>query len=70
MIAFYRPVFPCKKYNIGEVHGELCFVANAGSGMVLHPVSFAFQSFVFLASLLTARIHSAVDGHGMLDRDA
>lgn len=39
IIAFYRPIFPAKKYNIGEVHGELCFVANAGSGMVLHPVS-------------------------------
>ncbi|KAG8907221.1 hypothetical protein FRB99_005045 [Tulasnella sp. 403] len=37
VIAFYRPIFPSKKYNIGEVHGELCFVANAGSGMVLHP---------------------------------
>jgi len=37
VIAFYRPIFPSRKYNIGEVFGELCFVANAGSGMVLHP---------------------------------
>ena len=42
MIAYYRPIFPSKKYNIGEVHGELCFVANAGSGMVLHPVRLTY----------------------------
>ncbi|KAG8935150.1 hypothetical protein FRC03_011530 [Tulasnella sp. 419] len=37
IIAFFRPFFPCKKYNIGEVYGELCFISDAGAGKVLHP---------------------------------
>ncbi|KAG9048454.1 hypothetical protein FS837_012828 [Tulasnella sp. UAMH 9824] len=37
VIAMFRPIFPGKKYNIGEVHGELLLVDNAGRGMVLHP---------------------------------
>lgn len=36
MIAFYRPVRP-QRYNIGEVHGELHFVRNAGAGVVVRP---------------------------------
>ncbi|KAG8929010.1 hypothetical protein FRC01_005049 [Tulasnella sp. 417] len=37
VIAMFRPIYPGKKYNIGEVHGELLLVDNAGKGMVLHP---------------------------------
>ncbi|KAI0650014.1 hypothetical protein C8Q79DRAFT_899952 [Trametes meyenii] len=36
VIAFYRPTRP-QRYNIGEVHGELHFVRNAGAGVVMHP---------------------------------
>jgi hypothetical protein len=39
LIASYKPIFPAKKYNIGEVHGELCFIGDGGKGTVLHPVS-------------------------------
>ncbi len=34
MIAFFRPTRP-QRYNIGEVHGELHFVRNAGAGVVV-----------------------------------
>lgn len=34
VIAFYRPTRP-QRYNIGEVHGELHFVRNAGAGVVV-----------------------------------
>ncbi|OCH88310.1 hypothetical protein OBBRIDRAFT_94277 [Obba rivulosa] len=36
VIAFYRSIRPAR-YNIGEVHGELHFVRNAGAGVVMHP---------------------------------
>ncbi len=36
VIAFYRPTRP-QRYNIGEVHGELHFVRNAGAGVVVRP---------------------------------
>lgn len=36
VIARFRPV-PGRKYNIGEVHGELLLADSAGKGMVLHP---------------------------------
>ncbi|CDO74055.1 hypothetical protein BN946_scf185043.g105 [Trametes cinnabarina] len=36
VIAFYRPIRP-QRYNIGDVHGELHFVRNAGAGVVMHP---------------------------------
>ncbi|OJT13307.1 hypothetical protein TRAPUB_10073 [Trametes pubescens] len=40
LLAFYRPTRP-QRYNIGEVHGELHFVRNAGAGIVVrtHPPS-------------------------------
>lgn len=34
VIAFFRPTRP-QRYNIGEVHGELHFVRNAGAGVVV-----------------------------------
>ncbi|KAI0771861.1 hypothetical protein BD413DRAFT_47013 [Trametes elegans] len=37
VIAFYRPISRPQRYNIGEVHGELHFVRNAGAGVVMHP---------------------------------
>ncbi|CAE6440798.1 unnamed protein product [Rhizoctonia solani] len=36
VIAFYRPT-QVKKFNVGEVHGEMHFVTGAGAGTVLHP---------------------------------
>ncbi|CAE6408295.1 unnamed protein product [Rhizoctonia solani] len=36
VIAFYRPT-PVKKFNVGEVYGEMHFVTGAGAGTVLHP---------------------------------
>ena len=41
VIAFFRPTRP-QRYNIGEVHGELHFVRNAGAGVV---VRFPSQPF-------------------------
>ena len=39
VIAFFRPTRP-QRYNIGEVHGELHFVRNAGAGVVVRVPSF------------------------------
>ncbi|KAH7344882.1 hypothetical protein B0J17DRAFT_18988 [Rhizoctonia solani] len=36
VIAFYRPT-PVKRFNVGEVHGEMHLIADAGAGTVLHP---------------------------------
>lgn len=44
VIAFYRPTRP-QRYNIGEVHGELHFVRNAGAGVVVRRVPFPSPSF-------------------------
>lgn len=38
IIAMFRPIFPVQKYYIGEVHGEIFLLNNAGRGMVLFPV--------------------------------
>lgn len=37
IIAMFRPIFPVQKYYIGEVHGEIFLLNNAGRGMVLFP---------------------------------
>ncbi|KAG8763238.1 hypothetical protein FRC11_005243 [Ceratobasidium sp. 423] len=36
VIAFYRPT-PVKRFNVGEVYGEMHFITGAGAGTVLHP---------------------------------
>ncbi|KAF8761493.1 hypothetical protein RHS01_00773 [Rhizoctonia solani] len=36
VIAFYRPT-PVKRFNVGEVYGEMHFLTGAGAGTVLHP---------------------------------
>lgn len=38
VIAFYHPT-PVRKFNVGDVHGEMHFLTSAGAGTVLHPVS-------------------------------
>ena len=44
VIAFFRPTRP-QRYNIGEVHGELHFVRNAGAGVVVRiPLLSSFSS--------------------------
>lgn len=36
VIAFYHPT-PVRKFNVGDVHGEMHFLTSAGAGTVLHP---------------------------------
>ncbi|KIO25202.1 hypothetical protein M407DRAFT_210881, partial [Tulasnella calospora MUT 4182] len=37
IIAMFRSIFPGKKYSIGEVHGELILIPDAGRSMVPYP---------------------------------
>jgi len=55
LIAAYRPIFPCKKYNIGDVHGELCFLGDGGKGTVLHP---PLMDMVCLTAMLNRILNS------------
>ncbi|KAG9019000.1 hypothetical protein FRB90_007380 [Tulasnella sp. 427] len=55
VIAMFRPIYPGKKYNIGEVHGELLLVDNAGRGMVLHP---PLMDMVCLTAMLNRILNS------------
>jgi hypothetical protein len=61
VIAFYHPT-PVRKFNVGDVHGEMHFLTSAGAGTVLHPVS-ALQ--VLIRSKLT--LFLASHGYGLCD---
>jgi hypothetical protein len=61
VIAFYHPT-PVRKFNVGDVHGEMHFLTSAGAGTVLHPVS---ASWPFIRSTLT--LFLASHGHGLRD---
>lgn len=48
VVAFYRPVRPVRT-NIGDVHGELHFLENAGAGTVMHP---PFMNTIIVSCML------------------
>ncbi|OBZ76199.1 hypothetical protein A0H81_03580 [Grifola frondosa] len=57
VIAFFRPTRPAR-YNIGEVHGELHFVRNAGAGVVVRFAVFMRKVIADPATcLLPAHLH-------------